>query len=152
MQRRPDDMRTPDTDDALGFSDSDTDESYNPVEDIETESSASDSDEDCNGSASQTCEVSITSEYAEEEHWNGVWYGTSEDYDLDSHDGDCLLETGDTEGSSSSDSDDSDVYGLEAMVPPPSPSQLSARNRRTHGLYGRACNTRLFPNAVHAAS
>jgi hypothetical protein len=99
MQRRPAYMRTPHTDDALAFSDSDIDESYNPVEDIETESSAYDSDENCHGSASQTFEVAITSEDAVEEHWNGVWYGTSEDYDLDSHDGDCLLETDDTEGS-----------------------------------------------------
>ncbi len=81
-----------------------------------------------------------------------MWYGTSEDYDVDSNDGDCLMETGDTEGASCSDSDESDVYGLEAMLSPPSPSQLSARDCRTHGLYGRACNTRLFANAVHAAS
>ena len=152
MQRRPAYMRTPATDDAFALSDSDIDESYNPVEDIETESSAYDSDENCHGSASQTFEVVITSEDAVEEHWNGVWYGTSEDYDLDSHDGDCVLETDDNEGSSCSDSDESDVSGLEAIVPPPSPSQLSARHRRTNGFYGRACNTRLCANAVHAAS
>ncbi len=50
------------------------------------------------------------------------------------------------------DSDESDVYELEAMLSPPSPSQLSARDCRTHGLYGCACNTRLYANAVHAAS
>ncbi len=36
---------------------------------------------------------------------------------------DCLLETGDTEGASCSDSDESDLYGLEAMCPHTVPSE-----------------------------
>jgi hypothetical protein len=82
-----------------------------------------------------------------------VWYGTSEDYDVDSNDGDCLLETGDREGAVSSDSDESDVYnGLEAMVPDATPTPLLARDCRTQSLYRRGCNMRLFGHAVHASS
>jgi hypothetical protein len=81
-----------------------------------------------------------------------VWYGTSEDYDVDSNDGDCLLETGDTEGASCSDSEECDVYGLEAMCPHTTPSQLSVRNSRRPSFYRRACNIILFANEAHAAS
>jgi hypothetical protein len=105
MKRCPDDMGTPGANDALAYSDSDTDESYYPVEGLNSESSAYDSDGDSHVCASLLLDVAITSEDAEEEHWNGVWSDTSEDYDVDSTDGDCLLETGDTQGASSSDSD-----------------------------------------------
>ncbi len=148
MKRSPDDMWTPGTDDALACSDSDTDELYNPVEGIESESSAYDSDEDSHGCAPLPCDVSVTSEDAEEEHWNGVWYGISEDYDVDSNDGHCLLETGDTEGASCSDSEECDVYDLEAMFPHTTPF----RDSRRPSLYRRACNMRLFANEVHATS
>ena len=152
MKRCPDDMGTPGINDALDYSDSDTDESYNPVEGCNSESSAYDSDEESHERALLNFDVAITSEDAEEEHWNGVWYGTSEDYDVDSTDGDCLLETGDTEGACSSDTDESDVYGLEAMVPDATPTPLLARDCRTQSLYRRGCNMRLFANAVHASS
>jgi hypothetical protein len=81
-----------------------------------------------------------------------VWYGTSEDYDVESNDGDCVLETGDQEGASSSDSAECDVYGLEAMFPHTTTSQLSVRDSRRPNFYRRACNMRLFANEVHAAS
>ena len=153
MTRCPDDMGTPGTNDGLHYSDSDSDESYNPVEGCNSESSVYDSDEVSHQCTSLPLDVAITCDDMEEEHWNGVWYGTSEDYDVDSTDGDCLLETGDTEGAFSSDSDESDVYnGLEAMVPDATPSTLSARECRTQSLYRRGCNMRLFGHAVHASS
>ena len=89
-------------------------------------------------SALEPCDAAINSEDAEEEHWNGVWYGTSEDYDLDSDAGDCILEMGETEGASCSESDDSDVHSI--------------RDSRRPSFFRRACNTILFPNEVHAAS
>jgi hypothetical protein len=152
MTRCPDDMCTPGTNDAVDYSDSDTDESYNPVEGCNSESSVYDSDEESHQQASLPLDVAITNENAEEEHWNGVWYGTSDDYDDDSTDGDCLLETGDTEDAFSSDTDESDVYELEAMIPHATRSPLLARDSRTQSLYRRGCNMRLFANAVHASS
>ena len=81
-----------------------------------------------------------------------MWYGTSEDYDVDSEEGDCLLETVDAEGASCSDSDDSYLYGLDAMSTYTTTSQLSIRDSRRPSFFRRACNTILFANEVHAAS
>ena len=81
-----------------------------------------------------------------------MWYGTSEDYDVDSDEGECILEMGDTEGASCSDSDDSDLYSLEAMCSHTPTSELSIRNSGRPSFFRRACNTILFANEVHAAS
>ncbi len=72
MTRSPADMSTTDNDDTFPCSDSDADESYNPSEGYESESSADDSDEHSHGCVPLPCDVSINSEDAEEEHWNGV--------------------------------------------------------------------------------
>jgi hypothetical protein len=152
MTRSTPDMSTTDNDDTFPCSDSETDESYNPIEGYESESSADDSDEHSHGCGPLPCDVSINSEDAEEEHWNGVWYGTSEDYDVDSDEGECILEMGDTEGASCSDSDDSDLYGLEAMCSHTPTSELSIRDSGRPSFFRRACNTILFANEVHAAS
>ena len=152
MTRSTADMSTPYNHDTLACSDSDADESYNPIEGTDSDSCADDSDDYSNGCAPLPCDESINTEDAEEEHWNGVWYGTSEDYDVDSDEGDCLLETVDAEGASCSDSDDSDLYGLEAMCTHTTPSQLSIRDSRRPSFFRRACNTILFANEVHAAS
>ncbi len=51
MTRSTADMSTPDNDDTLAYSDSDADESYNPIEGTESDSSADDSDDHSNGCA-----------------------------------------------------------------------------------------------------
>lgn len=152
MKPSPADMWAPERHDAFAYSDLESDESYNPVEGRGSESSAYDSDEDCDGCAPDPGDVSITSEDVEEEHWNGLWYGTSEDYDVESNDGDCVLETGDQEGASSSDSSECDVYGREAIFPLTTTSQVSVRDSGRRNFFRRACNVRLFANEVHAAS
>ncbi len=68
MKRCPDDMGAPCTSDGLRYSDSDSDESYNPVEGCNSESSAYDSDEVSHQCASLPLDVAITCEDMEEEH------------------------------------------------------------------------------------
>ena len=68
MTRSTGDMSTPDNDETSACSDSDGDESYNPIEGYESESSADDSDEHSHGCGPLPCDVSINSEDAEEEH------------------------------------------------------------------------------------
>ncbi len=68
MTRSTADMSTPYNHDTLACSDSDADESYNPFEGTENDSSADDSDEHSLGCVPLPCDVSINSEDAEEEH------------------------------------------------------------------------------------
>ncbi len=81
-----------------------------------------------------------------------MWYGTSEDYDVDSDEGECISEMGDTERASCSDSDDSDLYGIEAMCSHTPTSEVSNRASERPSFFRRACNTILFAKEVHAAS
>ncbi len=158
MQQPTDDMCNSYADDASVGSDSDTDESYNPLCSSYNEScSGSSSDEDSNGTSSDAV---FTANDVEDEHWNGLWYATSDDYDCDTSDEDGASVISGTDGDSSSKTDESEGDGLDDMLTRATPSNMLSRDSRPHSLYGRACISRSqlssrqqrFENAVHAAS
>jgi hypothetical protein len=79
----------------------------------------------------------------DDEHWNDVWYATSDDYDSDCHDAYC------TSDADTSHIDDSMGEGLELIFPHGSPTRMSLREGMAQSLYERACNrvSRICTNA-----
>jgi hypothetical protein len=139
IKQSTDDMWIPCVDETSACCDSDTDDSYNPLENVHNESSSgSSSDEYSNKSSSDDV---ITANDAEEEHWNGLWYATSDDYDCESSDEDGRSVTSGTEGDLSSDTDESDGDELDDMLPSATSSHMLSRDCRAQSLYGRACHS-----------
>ena len=165
MHQPTDDMWIPCPDETVPCCNSDTDDSYNPLENVDDESSSgTSSDEDSHVSGSP--DVMIDND-VEDEHWNGLWYAISDDYESTSDDNDCestdedgTSERSDTVGESSCDTDASDGDEHEDMFPLSAPCNMLSRDCRGQNLYGRACQTlshvcsrqQRFENAVHAAS
>jgi hypothetical protein len=165
MHQPTDDMWIPCPDETVACCYSDTDDSYNPLENVDDESSSgSTSDEDSNVSSSGGV---MTDKDVEEEHWNGLWYATSDDYDCTSDDNDCESSDEDrrsvTSGpgdESSSDTDANEGDEHDDMFPLSTPPNMLSRDCRAQSLYGCACHTlsnvcsrqQRFENAVHAAS
>ena len=165
MHQPTDDMWIPCPDETVPCCNSDTDDSYNPLENVDDESSSgTSSDEDSHVSGS--ADVMIDND-VEDEHWNGLWYAVSDDYESTSDDNDCestdedgTSERSGTVGASSCDTDASDGDEHEDMFPSSAPCNMLSRDCRGQNLYGRACQTlshvcsrqQRFENAVHAAS
>ena len=146
MHQPTDDMWIPCPDETVACCYSDTDDSYNPLENVDDESSSgSSSDEDSHVSSSDGV---MTDKDVEDEHWNGLWYATSDDYDCTSDESDC--ESGDEgctsvtsclEGESSSDTDANEGDEHDDMSPLTTPPNMLSRDCREQNLYGRACQT-----------
>ena len=148
MQHLTDDMWASTTHNGLLSSDAESDEDFNLTD---CSSSESDSSADYDGPLNDD-------EF--EDRWNGVWYATPHDYDLDSSDADDISEVAGSEDESSSEMDESSGEGVDALSPDATPNRLSSRDGRRASLYGRACTglsrvcsrVHLAGGAVHASS
>jgi hypothetical protein len=176
MQHLTDDMWACTTHDGLPCSDAESDEDFH----LDCSGSYSDSSVDYDGalnddtddsstrsggmgaSASSVTDAdgALTSNDEYKERWNGVWYATPHDYDLDKSDADDISEVGGSEDDSSSDMDESSGEGLDALLTEATANRLSSRDGRGGSFYGRACTglsrvcsrVHLAGGAVHASS
>jgi hypothetical protein len=124
------------THNGLPCSDAESDEDFKLAD---CSSSESDSSADYDGPLNDDTDGALTSNDEFEERWNGVWYATTHDYDLDSSDADDISEVAGSEDDSSSDMDESSGEGVDALLPDATPNRLSSRDGRGASFFGRAC-------------